>query len=55
MLLTAREVADKLRVHRQVVKVWLRSGRLKGIKIGTRGDWRVSQEDLDTYLKEMNK
>lgn len=47
-LLTPREVAEKLSVSEKTVKVWLWKGKLKGLKAGIL--WRVSEEDLETFL-----
>ncbi len=52
MLLTPKEVAEELRVSKQSVSRWLRSGKLKGVKAGTL--WRVKEEDLQEFIKEGN-
>lgn len=53
-MLTVREVADRLNVHPETVKRWLRSGRLKGTKLPAgrwgRGEWRIAEEDLQAFL-----
>ncbi len=51
---TPREVAVKLSVNIQTVRVWIQEGKLKSTRINKRGDSRISEEDLDNYLKEMN-
>ena len=35
-LYTVREVAERLRVNPETVRVWLRSGKLRGVLIGGR-------------------
>lgn len=35
-LLTVREVAEALAVHEFTVRAWIRSGRLKALKVGPR-------------------
>ena len=50
MLLTPKEVAEKLRVSEQTVLRWLRNGKLKGVKVGKL--WRVREEDLQELIKE---
>ncbi|MDI9608469.1 MAG: helix-turn-helix domain-containing protein [Atribacterota bacterium] len=52
MLLTPKEVAEKLRVSEQTVLRWLRKGKLKGVKVGKL--WRVREEDLRELIKEVN-
>lgn len=44
------EIAQKLRIDRETIYRHLRSGKLKGNKIGG-ASWRISQEDLDKYIK----
>jgi excisionase family DNA binding protein len=47
---TVSEVAEIVRVTEWTVREWLKSGTLKGSKPG-RG-WRVTEEDLHTFLNE---
>lgn len=44
---TPEEVADKLRLSVETVRRWLRSGRLKGKKLGPK-TWRIAESDLDS-------
>ena len=46
--LTVQEVADYLRLSLHSVRAVLRSGKLKGTKIGR--EYRISKRALDTYL-----
>lgn len=46
---TVDEVAKQLQVLPATVREWLKSGQLKGIKIGRL--WRIRQEELDKFLK----
>jgi excisionase family DNA binding protein len=46
----AEEIAAKLRVDKETIYRHLKSGKLKGNKVGGTL-WRVSQEDLDRYIK----
>ncbi len=48
-LLTPDEVASRLQISRLTVISHLRSGALKGIKVGRL--WRVSEEDLAAFLR----
>ena len=52
MLLTPKEVVEKLKVSEQTVLRWLRNGKLKGVKVGKL--WRVKEEDLREFIKEVN-
>lgn len=47
-LITPSEVAAQLKLSRRTVIVWLQSGKLKGVKVGSR--WRVRQNDLEALL-----
>jgi len=48
-LLTPSEVAERLRVNREVVYKWLQSGKMKGIRVGRL--WRIRSSDLDAFLQ----
>jgi excisionase family DNA binding protein len=52
--LTPEEIAIKLKVHEDTIRRWLRTGELKGIKIGKR-QWRIRKADLDAYLSGQNQ
>lgn len=47
-LLSPKEVAERLKLSRRTVIVWLQQGRLPGIKVGNR--WRVRADDLTLIL-----
>lgn len=49
------EISKKYKIGIQTVRRWLRTGKLKGVRINKRGDFRISQESLDAYLKELNE
>jgi excisionase family DNA binding protein len=49
-LLNLKEVSHLLKVNTEVLRRWLRSGKLNGIKVGS--DWRVSSTDLASFLKD---
>jgi excisionase family DNA binding protein len=49
--LTIDQVAFQFHVHRNTVENWLRSGRLRGVKLGGRL-WRISSEALAEFLKK---
>lgn len=50
-LLTPEQVAEALNLSVRTIKGWLRDGKLKGVKIGTRGDWRVKESVLEKYIE----
>lgn len=47
--LTPEEVANKLKVTRRWIYDLLRSGRLKGYRVGQ--DWRIAEPDVLTFLQ----
>ena len=42
--LTAEQVAELMQVHLGTVRVWLRSGQLRGVKVGRA--WRVPESAI---------
>ena len=50
--MTVNEVAERLRVHVDTVRIWLRSGRLKGKLLSRRAGWRIAATDLDAFMRE---
>lgn len=49
-LLTPEQVADRLHISRLTIGNWLRSGKLKGVKVGRL--WRVRERDLEAFLEQ---
>ena len=49
-LLTPEQVAERLQITLNTIYVWLRSGRLPGVRMGHR--WRVRPEALEAFLEE---
>lgn len=50
-MLTPRAVADMLGVHQKTVHLWLRTGKLKGVKLSYRA-WRIPRPALEQFLEE---
>lgn len=48
ILLTPEQVAQRLQVTERTVYTWLRSGRMRGVKLGRL--WRVTEEDVAAFL-----
>lgn len=46
---TPEEVAQELRVTRRTVYEWLTTGRLRGLRAGSR--WRIRPEDMESFLQ----
>ena len=54
VMLTTRDVAQRLGVHIKTVRYWTNIGILKSYHIGTRGHRRFQQEDIDTFSNSRN-
>ena len=50
-MISVQQVADRLSVHPETVKRWLRAGDLVGYALGDRAGWRVREDDLDAFLQ----
>ena len=51
-LLTLREAADILKCHPNTLRNWDKSGQLKAIRIGGRGDRRFKKEDILNFVNQ---
>ncbi len=50
-VLTVSEVADRLRLKPETVRRWLRSGKLRGISLGSdSAGWRVPESEVRRLL-----
>lgn len=52
-LMTPEQAADQLVVSPKTLRDWLRSGRLRGVKVGRL--WRVRPSDLEAFIQEPAK
>lgn len=52
-LLTPEDVADKLSVSPLSVRNWLRTGKMKGIKVSNL--WRVDERELEMFIEQRTK
>jgi excisionase family DNA binding protein len=53
VFLTVEEVGERLKIHPESVREWLRTGKLKGLKAGRQ--WRITESALDTFLHKSTK
>jgi excisionase family DNA binding protein len=53
-LLSTREVRERLNVGEKVLARWIRSGRLKAVRLGVR-ELRVSEHALAAFIKESTR
>jgi len=54
-LLTLDEVAETLKVHKETLRRWDKSGKLKAVRISSRGDRRYRREDIENYIQQKFK
>ena len=54
-MLTTSDVARLLSVHINTVRRWSSQGILKTYRIGSRGDRRFDQNDVEEFLREKVK
>jgi excisionase family DNA binding protein len=54
-IMTSTEVAEFLKVHLGSVRRWSRSGKLKGYRLGERGDWRYLRKDVLAFFYDYNR
>ncbi len=50
--LTLIQVSEELNTSSWQAYALVRTGALRAIKIGGRGQWRIAREDLETYLDQ---
>jgi len=50
-MLPVRKAAAFLGVSVTTIRRWAQSKKITGLKIGMRGDWRFTKEDLLTMVK----
>lgn len=53
--LTLADVADTLNISAAQTYALVRSGELRAIKVGGRGQWRVEAAELETYISSAYK
>ena len=54
-MLTVGDVARLLSIHINTARRWSNQGILKAYRVGSRGDRRFRQEDIDSFLSEESK
>ena len=50
-MLNPREVAEILGIHQKTVHLWLRMGKLEGVKISYRS-WRIPKTALNAFIEK---
>jgi excisionase family DNA binding protein len=54
-LMNVPEVAARLGVKDATVREWLKTGRLKGFRLGgARLGWKVRESDVDAFIRDLD-
>jgi excisionase family DNA binding protein len=48
--LTVEQIAERLQVHIETVRRWIRSGDLQSIRLGRRAGYRIRVADFEDFL-----
>jgi excisionase family DNA binding protein len=48
-LLGTKELSEALGIHQRTIQIWLKQGRLPGMKLGR--DWKARVSDVRAYLQ----
>ena len=51
--LTLADIAEVLNISAAQAYALVRSGELRAIKVGGRGQWRVEESELESYIERM--
>lgn len=52
-MLTPSEIAERLNIHPNTVRDYLKAGILPAVKLGR--VWRVEEEDLEEFIRERKR
>ena len=50
-LKTVQQVAERLQVHEETIRRWLRDGELVGINLGGKSGWRIREREIEAFLE----
>jgi excisionase family DNA binding protein len=53
IIYTVEEAAEKLKVSTFTIREYLKSGKIKGFKIGN--GWRIKESELEAFVDQMTK
>jgi excisionase family DNA binding protein len=51
-MLTLADVAERLQVHRDTVRKWVREGALPAYQFGAKAGYRVKMSDFQAFLEK---
>ena len=50
--LTIEQAAEELNVKQSLIRGLIKTGELRAIQIGGRGQWRIGRQDIEDYVAE---
>ena len=50
-LLNVQQASKMIGVSPKTIRRWAQTKKIRGLKVGTRGDWRFTKEDLLKMVK----
>lgn len=53
-LLNVQQASKLIGVSPKTIRRWAQTKKVRGLKVGTRGDWRFTKEDLLKQVKVSN-
>jgi excisionase family DNA binding protein len=51
--LTVADICERLKVHENTVRGWLRERRLLGINFGGKVGWRIRRSAFEDFIRDM--
>ncbi len=51
-LLTVEQVAERLQIHPETVRGWLRKKKLRGMRMSDRMGWRIPESEVQRLVAE---
>jgi excisionase family DNA binding protein len=52
-LLTVEQIANRMKVTPETVRRWLRSRKLRGVRLSDKAGWRIRASELERFLASM--
>jgi excisionase family DNA binding protein len=49
--LTIEQAAEELNVKQSLIRGLIKTGELRAIQIGGRGQWRIGRQDIEDYVR----
>ncbi len=50
--LTVAQVAERLQLHEETIRRWIRDGQFPVLDLGKKAGYRIRPADLDTFIAE---